>query len=566
MTLGGVSGSTDSRSQSIGALCGSCALLALNGTTNGSGSLTTVSVPGTTTIVLNSPLTAANALDVFHTGAANLTSAAVKAQLTDSLSTQSTRQTMRDATLKLEGRLFDLPGGSVKVATGAEMLFYTVKEDVTRPLGTGPASTGSSTLSLPFDRSVKSAFVEVLAPLVNPSQNIPFVRSADLNLSGRYDKYSDFGSTSNPKIGANWEVVEGFKLRANYAKSFVAPALTSRGDAVTGTTAETSVAAGPSITNVSTATYPNLIGLPGCAVGATTCNLGGGVTGLQINGGNAALKPQKGTSYAFGADWHPAFASGLRLSATLWNNKIIGAITAPSAAFAVNAAGLNSLLTVYGPAGATPAQIAAITAGRPLTTSIPATVYYVYNFQQRNALNLNVQGVDLEASYHFDTSIGDFTATAIASYKTKFDQQVGVGATTFSVLNTTGFNTTFPSIKLDSRAGLDWRGKTGFSADLFWNHTGAYFNWSGSAAVPLVKNSAGVPTSGGDRVPAGNTFDIHGAYDFPGDGVVKGLQVYVDIQNMFDKAPPFYNSANGYDSFSGNPIGRVTSVGLRKKF
>ena len=39
------------------------------------------------------------------------------------------------------------------------------------------------------------------------------------------------------------------------------------------------------------------------------------------------------------------------------------------------------------------------------------------------------------------------------------------------------------------------------------------------------------------------------------------------LSNIFDKIPPFYNNGNGgYDPFSGNPIGRVVSVGLRSRW
>ena len=69
---------------------------------------------------------------------------------------------------------------------------------------------------------------------------MPLVRSLTADISGRYDDYSDFGSTSNPKFGVNWEVLDGFKLRASYARSFVAPALTSIGSDGQGTTSETS--------------------------------------------------------------------------------------------------------------------------------------------------------------------------------------------------------------------------------------------------------------------------------------------------------------------------------------
>lgn len=564
-TLGGTAGFSNSYSRSTGSLNSSAAILALNGTTNANGNQLTPSIPGTNVIALNTPLTTANALDVFGVGSANRTSAATLAKLIDNDSSSKARQTLQNVTFKVDGDLFSLPAGPLKAAFGAEYSKYTLAQDISRANNTGPASQGSTYLHLDYDRNVRSVYAEFLAPIVSPDMGVPFVRSFDINVSGRYDKYSDFGSTKNPRIGANWGVVDGLKLRANYARSFVAPALTSRGADANGTTAETNVSGGPTVT-VPVSAYPNLIGLPGCPAGSVTCTLGGGAPGLQVNGGNASVGPQKGKTWSFGADWDVNFIPGLRLSATYWNNEIQGGVTAPSAALAVNAPGLASLLTVFGPAGATQAQINAITAGRPLATSIPNTVYYVYNFQQRNALNLWVQGVDLSANYHITTDMGRFGIDAVASYKTKFDQQVGAGGGKFSVLGTTGFNTTFPSIKLDTRVGVNWASNFGLAADLFWNRTGSYHNWSGSTVTPITRNAAGLPTGGGDKVKAGNFFDGHLAYDFQGEGLTQGLQVFADVNNIFDKKPPFYNSANGYDSFSGNPLGRQTTVGFKKKF
>jgi iron complex outermembrane receptor protein len=564
-TVGGVLGFSNSFTDQTGQLCGSCALLALNGTTNGGGNLTTPSIPNTSTIVLNTPLTAANALDVFGVGSANRTSAAVLQRLTDSRELNEARQTLKDATIKLEGPLFTLPAGQVRVAVGGEYIAYTLKQNIVRPLGTGPASTGSGNLRLDYDRNVKSAYAEVLIPVVGPEMEIPLVRRFDISASGRYDKYNDFGSTTNPRIAANWEPVQSLKFRGSYAKSFVAPALTSIGSDGQGTTGETSIALFNGNLNVPVAAYPNIVGLPGCTAGMTTCTIGGGVAGLQINGGNPDLQPQKGTSWSLGADFTPEFVPGLRVSATYWSNKLTGAITAPQAAFAVNAAGLNNLLTIY-PGGASQAQIAQIIGNRPLTASVPGQVFFTYNFQQRNALNLWVEGVDVSVSYDIDTDYGRFGIDAVGSYKTRFDQQVGTGGAIFSVLGTTGFNTTFPSIKLETRVGLNWTSNFGLSANVFWNHTGPYRNWSGTTVTPLVRNAAGVPTGGGDRVKAGNFIDFHAAYDFQGEGFTRDLQVFIDVNNVFDRDPPFYNNNNGFDQFSGNPLGRLVSIGLKKEW
>ena len=73
---------------------------------------------------------------------------------------------------------------------------------------------------------------------------------------------------------------------------------------------------------------------------------------------------------------------------------------------------------------------------------------------------------------------------------------------------------------------------------------------------------------GGDIVKSNTTFDLHLSYtlspgDFLGGATFAGSEVYLDVQNVFDKDPVFFNAANGYDPFSGNPIGRVVTLGFR---
>lgn len=546
-----VVGTTDSTSRDVGRLCTSCAQLALNGGP--------VSIPGGQSVT--QVLTTANALDVWGLGR---TSSAVLAQLTDSTVTQATRQGFKQFRGQVNGDLFQLPAGTVKVAAGAEYLDYTIGQDVTRPNGLGPATTNSRFLHLDYDRNVKALFGELFIPVVSPEMGIPGVRSLDLNLAGRYDKYSDFGSTKNPKIGINWEVFEGVKLRGSWAKSFVAPALTSRGADALGTTAETSIAAGGSIP-VPISLFPTVTTIPGASCTATTCTLNGqAVRGLQINGGNAALQPQKGKTWSLGIDVLPSLLKGLRFSATYWHNQIRGGITAPQAQFAVF--GDPSRLQLF-PAGLTPTspQLLSIIGNRPLNTTLSGIYYYVYSFVQGNVLNLTAEGIDADARYRTRTSFGSVDAGVSISRKTKFDQSFGSGGT-FSVLNSTGFNTTFPSIKLDLRgdAGVNIGG---FGARVYVNHTGGYKNWGNNTILPLAFTADRRPIGGGDKVKSLTTVDLHVDYDLPAMGFLPKTNVYLDVTNLFDKKPPFYNTGNGgYDTFGGNPILRVVAVGARVKF
>ena len=566
VNVGGVFGTDTSRLENIGQLCGSCANLAINGKT-------TAAVNGVTTTA-SLVLTAANALDPFGNG----TSAATKAYLTDSYQFTSTKQNITNLYLKLDGSLFTMSAGEAKIAVGGEYTKYTIAQDKVFPTNLGPSSTNSGLIHLDYDRNVKSAFVELYVPLVSPEQNIPGVRRLDLNIAGRYDKYSDFGDTSNPKIAANWEVVRGVKIRGNWSKSFVAPALTSRGANAFGQTAESSFGnATPGLASFSVpyASFPTAATVPGCpAAPATSCtfNASGGIAGLSIAGGNANLKPQKGTAWSLGLDLTPDFAPGLRISATYWSNKLTGGITAPAPSLAINSADLSNLLQIY-PAGATAAQIAAAGAGLPAGAAFPSTpIYFIYNFTQNNVVNLNVAGIDFDASYRFETAnAGRFTFGAGFTRKLKFDASNGAQGAVFDALGTAGVFTTFQAIKFEGRANLGWAYK-GFDANLYANYTGGYTNRGiGVLQNALVRSAAGVAVGGGDPVGSMTTIDLNLSYKLADKGPLKSAQLFLDVTNLFDKAPPFVNvyginGASGYDANNANPIGRVVTVGLRTKF
>src|SRR5207253_1745885 len=89
---------------------------------------------------------------------------------------------------------------------------------------------------------------------------------------------------------------------------------------------------------------------------------------------------------------------------------------------------------------------------------------------------------------------------------TKFDQNIK-GGPTFSVLGSTGFNNTFPSIKTQARANLGWD-MGGLSADIYGNYVSGYKNWSGTTVIPLVSQN-GNPVSGGDPVKSHWVVDLN---------------------------------------------------------
>lgn len=553
--LSGLWGQDRSFSNNYGVLCASCLILGLNGTTNVAGNPATPTFPtrtGPSAIVGNLPLTVASAIDVWNPKATNRTSASTLAGLLDN-NLASSRQRIGNAKLVVGGSAFAAPGGAVRVSVGAEALHYSLTQHQVATANGGPITLNAITTDLSYTRDVYAVFGETVVPLVGEANAMPGVRRLELSGAVRYDHYDDFGGTTNPKLAAEWEPARGLVFRGSWGTSFTAPALTSRGDDAFGVTTDSNF--GVSAQQILPGSFPGANALAGCAAvtAATSCAIGGtnAAQGIQLNGGNRALRPQTGDTWSLGADWRPEFFKGFRVSLTYWSVKAKGLIAAPSFSQVVASPGLYDALIL----NPTAAQVAAATAGLRQTTALPTNIAFIYSFQQRNVANLDASGLDLDARYSFPTGFGDWTIGAAVSDKLKFAQQYGAGTPYLSRLNTAGINATFSSIRLTGRGMVGWN-LANWSGVLFVNHTGGYWN----------RLSTAIAVSGprGQRVASYTTIDGHLAYDIKADGWLSGTQVFVDGKNIFNQDPPFANVPGGYNLQDSNPIGRVISLGVRK--
>ena len=574
-------GSDISNDYTVGGFCSSCALLALNGTTNNSGSLTASSVPSVNTVALNSlPLTAANALDVWSPPSTNKTSAAVRQTLVSGNSYRTSLNHFNQLTLGINGDLFRLPAGTVKVAAGYEHYNAGNQVIVTGPNNTGPDTRspvikGTQTAQYTFGRVVDSEYLEVAVPLISPEMGIPYVKRFDIDISGRHDSYSDVGGTSNPKYSGTWLVMDGFKLTSSYSTSFVAPVLDTVGDPSQGFIANAANAAAyTSATNVSTALFPGIAGvLPGCAATATTCQIATATTpGIAYNAaggsypaGGPSLKPQTGNSWSIGADIAPDILPGFEAVVTFFNNSLKGGVASVTSALAGSTPSLASTLTIC-PTGCTAAQIATAVGQIPLTKgALPSPAYFLFNSTNKNILYLHVGGFDYNLQYQFDTDYGHFNAGIAGTVFVNMKEANAPGAPYYNVMNTDGFNIAFPSIQNSQRVKFGWS-QGPYAVDLFVNYTGGYRDWGSGTINPII-TTLGQP-AGGDVVKSYTTLDGHFAYNIP-TGFAAGDQIYIDAKNIFDTDPPFIQGSiggAGYDRNIASPIGRILSVGFNMKF
>jgi outer membrane receptor protein involved in Fe transport len=156
-------------------------------------------------------------------GAYNPFGAAVNPQdVIDQITTSLVRQGKSDLTAfdaTVTGDLFDMPAGPVRMAVGAEYRKESVSDIPDDQFQRG-LIFGTESVSAEADRDITSFFVEF---------SVPLLENLEVQLAGRYDDYSDFGDTTNPKVGVRWAVTDSFALRGSWAEGFRAPSLAQIG-------------------------------------------------------------------------------------------------------------------------------------------------------------------------------------------------------------------------------------------------------------------------------------------------------------------------------------------------
>lgn len=125
---------------------------------------------------------------------------------------------------QLTGKLFELPAGDLRFATGLE---YRRERLETRP--DGLAVTGQlwpfDSLGEGFNGSfeVKEAFAEFVTPLLADK---PFANALNFELAGRLSDYSTINKTKAWKVAGDWSPVSDVRFRATRTRSVRAPNLT----------------------------------------------------------------------------------------------------------------------------------------------------------------------------------------------------------------------------------------------------------------------------------------------------------------------------------------------------
>ena len=373
-------------------------------------------------------------------------------------------------------------------------------------------------------RDVYAAYTEL---------NLPVVKSLDLTAALRYDHYSDFGSTVNPKVSFRFQPAKAFLLRGSFSTGFRAPSLYELNAANTFTNSTGGMS--------DPVNCPNGVPLNGHAINDVCSYAAGGnpadptatnsIQFVDKTGGNTALKAEKSKNTTFGLVLEPI--NNLTAEFDVYDIRITKEV------------GVLPDTYLYTPAGyaAFPGNFH-YTGGNPQTGSLSESPQQCPNCGYVDELNQNIgavhtNGVDIALGYKADAgSIGRFNfglqSTWVHSYK--YELVPGGGYTEAVGIFSGGLGQ--PVFRWQHNLTVDWN-LSAVSLGLAVHHKTGYLDNDPSRSVSAY-----------------TTEDLYATY-----AAAKGFSFTVGVKNLADRNPPYTNYTGlfqqGYDPRFYDPTGRT---------
>ncbi len=153
-----------------------------------------------------------------------IASRAANAYVTDLASAVATL-TQRDLTVAIDGSVFTLPAGPIKLALGYENRRESADFEPDQFFQQGLG------YSIPIGPTVGSfltneGFGEILVPVVAPTNEVPFIHRFELEAAAREVDHSVAGHATTWTAGARYEPVAMVQFRGNYTRAIRAPSVT----------------------------------------------------------------------------------------------------------------------------------------------------------------------------------------------------------------------------------------------------------------------------------------------------------------------------------------------------
>jgi iron complex outermembrane receptor protein len=417
--------------------------------------------------------------------------ASVRAERTDRYTGRS-----RFVQAKASTEVAQLEHGPLALAIGAERRresFATALD----PLTLGGEINGVSVSDSSAARGVGAVFAEV---------NWPLAKGLEAQLAARHDRYSDFGSSTSPKVALRWRPAPALLLRASAGRGFLPPTL-------------------PQV-NRPRAAGEGVFDPVRCPVTQSFDDCGGG-TGIYSQQGNPDLGAERSRQHNVGIVVEPI--AGWSASLDVWRIAHIGKILFGGDYILRNESAFPGRVLR---APASP-EDAALGLPGPILEFRDAYI---------NVASRDVRGVDVELKGRFASVFeGALSLGATVSYLDRFVERVT------------------PLDAATDAAGGDGRPRLRASASTEWQR--------GSWQLGIVARHIGSyrylqPIDDAPRTVASWTvLDLNIAWRGARD------RVSLTLYNVADRDPPFRSIGVGYDyQAMHDPLGGFVSLAWRHSF
>ena len=389
-------------------------------------------------------------------------------------------------------------------------------------------------------------------PIIGDANAMPGVQRFALNLSARRDEYSDFGDTTNPRLGVVWDVNDDLTFRGSYGTSFKAPTVEQVNPGVNSVMSATRV-------NTDPALWP-------AGTFFDTSNAQERVWIFRRSGRSPTLGPETSTNWSVGVEYSPYQVEGLDIQLTYYDimyEDRIQNLPNSNSAFesAENMARYSKYITLF-------TQPATCVENDP-NTYAPEFLHFLnypgtrYNGSDgfdcvavaeleaglANVGSVHQNGLDSQISYTWANDYGTWRASTNIAKILTLERTLEQGGAWFDVLDVNGWQN---SLRMTSR--LAW-GMDNWTAALSAKTEGGFTNDRH-------------PTKGTEEIGNWTTFDLTVAYRTPDDGsMTGGIRASLNFQNVLDKDPPVVNTGGSvFSSRYHNLFGRQTRLELSKHF
>jgi outer membrane receptor protein involved in Fe transport len=443
---------------------------------------------------------------------------------------------MHDVNFSITGSPVSTWAGPVTIAVSGEYRWLSLRNISTaeptavpdcsglRPAGSNCSATGTVyqsdlTASMYATQNVKEIAGEVLVPLLS---DVPFARSFEVNLAGRYTDYSTSGSVETWKAGVTWQVIDDLRIRGAMSRDIRAPTLQD-------------------------------LFAPSSSRPLSYSDLHTGVArnGVLFSQGNADLVPEVARTNTLGIIYQPSWAPRFSIALDYFEININNAITS------ANGTSTNIQRECEDSGGISP-FCSLLARPLPFSDRTPANFPTAAYSQNLNAARQWTRGWDLEANYRFDLADvfagapGNLAIRGLVTYQPLLKRQ------------------TISTVAPTESAGI--AGLSKVRANLTLNYTAGPLN----ASVVERWQSSQHPSDPRinfdlrEKIPAYAYTDISVSYDVEVGGHT--IVPFVTIENLFNKRPPitgngsstvglFYPTSQGFDV-----IGRYFTGGVRARF